>query len=209
MHVAYHIYLFLVGYLHPWNKQRSTSQTTSWCLSFFSSFLTCIIECVCEEERMTMDIECDWSLVLGHSYTGKYSVNLLQLVVVMCLFLSMVVWQPFPPCWRYIIARVSEMHVAYHKPFFFVVYLHPWNKQHSTSQRLCDTSPSSLPSFLTCIIECVCEGERMTMDIECDWRLVLGDSYTGRYCVNLLQLLLSFVCSSVWSFGSHLEVTGV
>jgi hypothetical protein len=32
----------------------------------------------------------------------------------MCLFLSMVVWQPFRYCWRYIIARVSEMHVAYH-----------------------------------------------------------------------------------------------
>jgi hypothetical protein len=27
----------------------------------------------------------------------------------------MVVWQPFWNCWRYIIARVSEMHVAYHK----------------------------------------------------------------------------------------------
>jgi hypothetical protein len=27
----------------------------------------------------------------------------------------MVVWQPFFDCWRYIIARVSEMHVAYHK----------------------------------------------------------------------------------------------
>jgi hypothetical protein len=32
----------------------------------------------------------------------------------MCLFLSMVVWQPFQNCWRLIIARVSEMHVAYH-----------------------------------------------------------------------------------------------
>ena len=31
-----------------------------------------------------------------------------------CLFLSMVVWQPFGSCWRLIIARVSEMHVAYH-----------------------------------------------------------------------------------------------
>jgi hypothetical protein len=26
----------------------------------------------------------------------------------------MVVWQPFTHCWRLIIARVSEMHVAYH-----------------------------------------------------------------------------------------------
>jgi hypothetical protein len=30
------------------------------------------------------------------------------------LFLSMVVWQPFQGCWRLIIARISEMHVAYH-----------------------------------------------------------------------------------------------
>jgi hypothetical protein len=36
-------------------------------------------------------------------------------VVVVCLFLSMVVWQPFQHCWRLIIARVSEMHVAYHR----------------------------------------------------------------------------------------------
>jgi hypothetical protein len=33
---------------------------------------------------------------------------------VVYLFLSMVVWQPFRGCWRHIIARVSEMHVAYH-----------------------------------------------------------------------------------------------
>ena len=30
------------------------------------------------------------------------------------LFLRMVVWQPFCDCWRLIIARVAEMHVAYH-----------------------------------------------------------------------------------------------
>jgi hypothetical protein len=53
--------------------------------------------------------------------------------VVMCLFLSMVVWQPFLPYWRYIIARVSEMHVAYHTTSPIVVYLHQRNKQHSTS----------------------------------------------------------------------------
>ena len=57
-----------------------------------------------------------------------------QLVVVMCLFLSMVVWQPFSGYWRLIIARVSEMHVAYHILEQIVVYLHPWNKQHSTSK---------------------------------------------------------------------------
>jgi hypothetical protein len=33
---------------------------------------------------------------------------------VVCLFLRMVVWQPFGGCWRLIIARVAEVHVAYH-----------------------------------------------------------------------------------------------
>ena len=41
------------------------------------------------------------------------------LVVVSLLFLRMVVWQPFCPCWRYIIARVSEMHVAYQNYVLF------------------------------------------------------------------------------------------
>jgi hypothetical protein len=65
------------------------------------------------------------------------------------LFLSMVVWQPFELYWRLIIARVSEMHVAYHTLQFFLVYLHHWNKQHSTSesQRLCNIFPSFLPSL--------------------------------------------------------------
>jgi hypothetical protein len=44
----------------------------------------------------------------------KVQCEVITLVVVMCLFLSMVVWQPFSVCWRYIITRVSEMHVAYH-----------------------------------------------------------------------------------------------
>ena len=51
--------------------------------------------CVRGGEKKTTDIECDWRLVLDHSYMGTYSVKLLQLLVVMCLFLSMVVWQPF------------------------------------------------------------------------------------------------------------------
>jgi hypothetical protein len=72
----------------------------------------------------------------------------------LCLFLSMVVWQPFITCWRYIIARVSEMHVAYHILHDVVVYLHPWNKQHSTSQTT-SWYLSFSPSFLTCIVECV------------------------------------------------------
>jgi hypothetical protein len=49
--------------------------------------------------------------------------------------------------WRYIIARVSEMHVAYHTWSLLVVYLHPWNKQHSTSQTTLRYH-SALPSFL-------------------------------------------------------------
>jgi hypothetical protein len=63
----------------------------------------------------------------------------------MCLFLSMVVWQPFCSYWRYIIARVSEMHVAYQRNYIIVVYLHQRNKQHSTSQT---TLRSLLPPFL-------------------------------------------------------------
>ena len=50
----------------------------------------------------------------------------------MCLFLSMVVWQPFRPYWRLIIARVSEMHVAYHIWKGIVGYLHQRNKQATT-----------------------------------------------------------------------------
>jgi hypothetical protein len=50
----------------------------------------------------------------------------------MCLLLSMVVWQPFGNCWLLIIARVAEMHVAYHTGEFLVVYLHQRNKQGTT-----------------------------------------------------------------------------
>jgi hypothetical protein len=39
------------------------------------------------------------------------------------LFLRMVVWQPFMLCWRLIIARVSEMHVAYHTVSYIMGYL--------------------------------------------------------------------------------------
>jgi hypothetical protein len=66
-------------------------------------------------------------------------------------------------------------------------------------------------SFLTCIVECVrvCRRRGGIADIECDWRCVLGDSYTGRYMWSNNSFLLSCVCSSVWSFGSHLVLTGV
>jgi hypothetical protein len=57
-----------------------------------------------------------------------------QFLLLFCcsLFLGMVVWQPFPCCWRYIIARVSEMHVAYHRHCTFVVYLHHRNVHNKT-----------------------------------------------------------------------------
>jgi hypothetical protein len=41
-------------------------------------------------------------------------VGVRAVVVLFVLFLRMVVWQPFRPCWRLIIARVAEVHVAYH-----------------------------------------------------------------------------------------------
>ena len=64
----------------------------------------------------------------------------------MFLFLSMVVWQPFCGCWRLIIARVSETHVAYHIKIQLVVYLHHWNKVPPFSQMLMFlvSSPSHL-----------------------------------------------------------------
>ena len=90
------------------------------------------------------------------------------LVVVMCLLLSMVVWQPFGAYWRLIIARVFEMHVAHHKLGTLVVYLHPWNKQHSTSQTA-SWYLSFLPSLPASSNVCVCVGgEGGIADIECD-----------------------------------------
>jgi hypothetical protein len=53
-----------------------------------------------------------------------------------CLFLSMVVWQPFFTCWRLIITRVSEMHVAYHKVKPFVGYLFIGTSQNNKTRPL-------------------------------------------------------------------------
>ena len=47
--------------------------------------------------------------------TVRKVVRVVGVVVIVCLLLRIVVWQPFRNCWRLIIARVSEMHVAYHK----------------------------------------------------------------------------------------------
>ena len=133
------------------------------------SFLTCVGECVCVCGRRGELANIENDFVLGDSTTGRYSVNLLQLLVVMCLFLSMVVWQPFCPCWRLIIARVSEMHVAYHTACaLWVIYISGTNN----NQRLVSNNfvIPLLLSFLTCIVECVCVCGRRggIADIECD-----------------------------------------
>jgi hypothetical protein len=123
----------------------------------------------------------------------------------MCLFLSMVVWQPFQTCWRYIIARVSEMHVAYHiSKNLWYIYISGTNKiQHL--KRLCDTTPQFLPYLHYRM--CVRGGEnnegyrvRLKMCV----RSLLQGTVSTYY-----SFLLSCVCSSVWSFGSHLTITGV
>jgi hypothetical protein len=68
----------------------------------------------------------------------------------------MVVWQPFTTCWRYIIARVSEMHVAYHKgDHFWYIYISGTNNiQHLKQRRDISLFPS-LPASLNV---CVCVG---------------------------------------------------
>jgi hypothetical protein len=148
---------------------------------------------------MTTDIECDWRCVLGTlTQEGKVYYSLL----LSCVCSSVWSFGSRFMNWRYIIARVSEMHVAYHRLVAVVVYLHQRNKQHSTSPTTLRYN-SALPSFLTCIIECVCVCRRRggIADIERDWRCVLGDSYTGRYSVNLLQLLVVmclFLSMVVW-----------
>jgi hypothetical protein len=99
----------------------------------------------------------------------KENEGIINHFVLWMVFLSMVVWQPFKSYWRYIIAHVSEMHVAYHISTLLVVYLHQRNKQRSTSQRLCDTSLSFLPSLPASSNVCV-RGEKRggeRADIEC------------------------------------------
>jgi hypothetical protein len=55
------------------------------------------------------------------------------MVKVLVLFLRMVVWQPFDYCWRLIIARVSEMHVAYHTTYTLMGYLFIGSNNHHLS----------------------------------------------------------------------------
>ena len=66
----------------------------------------------------------------------------------MCLFLSMVVWQPFHSYWRLIIARVSEMHVAYQMLLIFWVISSSEHHNSKTEKHVL-TFPSS---SLTCIV---------------------------------------------------------
>ena len=62
----------------------------------------------------------------------------------------MVVWQPFKVCWRYIIARVSEMHVAYHRDTYSCgISLHR-NEPKQTAKKTKSRRPTSL--HLTCFI---------------------------------------------------------
>ena len=71
----------------------------------------------------------------------------------MCLFLSMVVWQPFGPYWRLIIARVSEMHVAYHIGYEACGIF--TSAEQTTFNISNNVVILLLLSFLTCIVECV------------------------------------------------------
>jgi hypothetical protein len=153
MHVAYHNITSPCG-LFTSAEQTTFNISNNVVIPLLLSFLTCIVECVCVCRRRGGNS--------GYRVWLKMCVRWLlhrkvqcevTLVIELCLFLSMVVWQPFRSCWRYIIACVSEMHVAYHIPPRLVGYLHQRNKQHSTSQT---TLWYLLLSFLTCIVECVC-----------------------------------------------------
>jgi hypothetical protein len=60
--------------------------------------------------------------------------------------------------WRLIIARVSEMHVAYHRwNGVFGIFTSAEQTTFNISKTL--QYLSFFPSFLTCIVKCVCEGE--------------------------------------------------
>ena len=87
----------------------------------------------------------------------------------------MVVWQPFEACWRYIIARVSEMHVAYHISSRLVVYLHQRNK-HKSQMHVSNACPPLF--FLHCV----------------PLRTCLYDAESGLVCG---QFVVSFSCESV------------
>jgi hypothetical protein len=118
-----------------------------------------------------------------------------------CMFLRMVVWQPFSSCWRYIIARVSEMHVAYQIIFISCGLPLHRNEQKQTVTKTKSRQPT--PLHLTCII--VGGGEKQG-NARVRFLVVF------REFVPILFLRICVVycyCSSVWSFGSHFTLAGV
>jgi hypothetical protein len=114
----------------------------------------------------------------------------------------MVVWQPFRSCWQLIIARVSEMHVAYHMLQFIVGYLFIGTKTKSNETK--SRRPTSL--HLTCII--VVGGEKQGGEKQgnASVRFVV---VCREFCIHEYLFVVYCYCSSVWSFGSHFDVAGV
>jgi hypothetical protein len=131
MHVAYHKTKLVVVYFTSAEQTTFNISTTLRYHSALPSFLPYLHHRMCVRGGENND-GYRVRLKIGVRSLLHRKVNLLRLLVVMCLFLSMVVWQPFQPYWRYIIARVSEMHFAYHTSKWFVVYLHQRNKQATT-----------------------------------------------------------------------------
>ena len=86
MHVAYHKSHVLVGYLFIGTNNNLVLAID---LIPLPSYLTCIV----------MEVACD----LGGNESESFVVDVDLAVVVSggcCLFLRMVVWQPFWCCWR-------------------------------------------------------------------------------------------------------------
>jgi hypothetical protein len=112
-----------------------------------------------------------------------------------CLFLSMVVWQPFEGCWRLIIARVSEMHVAYHRNVLLMGSLFIGTNKQRRKQKHADPLLYILPASLWWAVR--------------SREMRVLDSSAFVLCLQPLEYLFVVYCSSVWSFGSHLTLAGV
>jgi hypothetical protein len=115
------------------------------------------------------------------------------------LFLSMVVWQPFRTCWRLIIARVSEMHVAYHTHVIHVGYLFIGTNKNKQPRKRNHADP--LLYILPASSLWAVRSEEITCQMFC--RLSCVCTYI------ILEHLFVVYCSSVWSFGSHYTLAGV
>ena len=122
-------------------------------------------------------------------------------LLLLCVsFLSMVVWQPFTNCWRLIIARVSEMHVAYHNQKPVVGYLFIGTNKNKQPRERNHQDP------LLYILPASSWGVVRSREMR------VLDSSAFVLCVcNHIILAYLFVgyCSSVWLFGSHFAVAGV